>query len=53
MLISAVGIVARGLAETVIPPVSAAVVRTCASTQSTDVQLGNLGLHRFEIPVIR
>jgi hypothetical protein len=52
MLISVVGIVAREPDETVIRLVSAAIVRTRVSTQSTDVQLGNLGLQRFEISVV-
>jgi hypothetical protein len=52
MLISVVGIVAREPDETVIRLVSATIVRTRVSTQSMNVQLGNLGLQRFEISVV-
>ena len=53
VLIFMVRFVARGLAGPVIRPVSAVIARTHASSQSTVVQLGNLGLHRFEISVVR
>ena len=53
MLLSMVGIAAGWPAEMVICLASADIVRTHASSQSTVVQLGNLGLHHFKFSVIR